>query len=102
MIEQAGQVKTVNNVQPDQNGNVQISKTDIGLGNVDNTADADKPISTATQAALDLKVDKVAGKGLSTNDYTDADQTKLADLPTDAELTRRPGKVSAQTTSPMS
>ena len=27
----------------------------VGLGNVDNTADADKPISTATQAALDLK-----------------------------------------------
>lgn len=27
----------------------------VGLGNVDNTSDADKPISTATQAALDLK-----------------------------------------------
>ncbi len=27
----------------------------IGLGNVDNTADLDKPISTATQTALDLK-----------------------------------------------
>jgi hypothetical protein len=27
----------------------------LGLGNVDNTADADKPISKATQAALDLK-----------------------------------------------
>ena len=33
-----------------------MSKTDIGLGNVDNTSDADKPISTATQTALDLKV----------------------------------------------
>lgn len=31
------------------------SKDDIGLGNVDNTSDANKPISTATQAALDLK-----------------------------------------------
>lgn len=27
----------------------------VGLGNVDNTADADKPVSTAQQAALDLK-----------------------------------------------
>jgi hypothetical protein len=27
----------------------------VGLGNVDNTSDIDKPISTATQAALDLK-----------------------------------------------
>ena len=30
---------------------------DVGLGNVDNTSDLNKPISTATQAALDLKVD---------------------------------------------
>lgn len=28
---------------------------DVGLGNVDNTSDANKPISTATQTALDLK-----------------------------------------------
>jgi len=31
--------------------------SDVGLGNVDNTSDANKPISTATQAALDTKVD---------------------------------------------
>lgn len=32
-----------------------VDKGDVGLGNADNTSDADKPISTATQAALDLK-----------------------------------------------
>jgi len=32
-----------------------ITKTMVGLANVDNTADASKPISTATQTALDLK-----------------------------------------------
>ena len=32
-----------------------ITKTMVGLGNVDNTSDANKPISTATQTALDLK-----------------------------------------------
>jgi hypothetical protein len=32
-----------------------ISKTMVGLGNADNTTDLLKPISTATQAALDLK-----------------------------------------------
>ncbi len=32
-----------------------ITKTMVGLGNVDNTTDALKPISSATQAALDLK-----------------------------------------------
>lgn len=31
-------------------------KADIGLGNVNNTADADKPISTAQQTALNLKL----------------------------------------------
>jgi hypothetical protein len=32
-----------------------ITKSDVGLENVNNTSDADKPISTATQTALDLK-----------------------------------------------
>lgn len=32
-----------------------IDKTMVGLSNVDNTADADKPVSTATQTALDAK-----------------------------------------------
>ena len=36
-------------------GNIDLSKSDVGLGNVDNTSDANKPISTATQTALDLK-----------------------------------------------
>jgi hypothetical protein len=33
-----------------------VTKSQVGLGNVDNTSDADKPISTANQGALDLKV----------------------------------------------
>ena len=36
----------------------QVTKSQVGLGNVDNTADADKPISTAQKAALDLKSDE--------------------------------------------
>jgi hypothetical protein len=32
-----------------------IVKGDVGLGNVDNTSDANKPVSTAQQTALDLK-----------------------------------------------
>lgn len=35
-----------------------ITKTMVGLSNVDNTSDVNKPISTATQTALDLKEDK--------------------------------------------
>jgi hypothetical protein len=36
-------------------GTVTLVKGDVGLANVDNTADAAKPVSTATQTALDLK-----------------------------------------------
>ena len=36
-------------------GAVTLVKADVGLGNVDNTSDANKPVSTAQQAALDLK-----------------------------------------------
>ena len=32
-----------------------LDKTAVGLSNVDNTSDADKPVSTATQTALDGK-----------------------------------------------
>ena len=35
-------------------------KTAMSLNNVDNTSDANKPISTATQTALDAKADKVS------------------------------------------
>lgn len=34
-----------------------VTKTQLGLGNVDNTSDADKPISTRMQTALDKKLD---------------------------------------------
>ena len=37
----------------DHNNPHQVTKEQIGLGSVDNTADLDKPISNATQAALD-------------------------------------------------
>lgn len=36
-------------------GAVVLTKTDVGLANVDNTSDANKPVSTATQTALDAK-----------------------------------------------
>lgn len=36
----------------------EVSAADVGLGNCDNTSDLNKPISTATQTALNLKADK--------------------------------------------
>jgi hypothetical protein len=39
------------------------TKVQVGLGNVDNTADSDKPISAAQQTALDAKANKVPALG---------------------------------------
>lgn len=38
-------------------GAVTLAAADVGLANVDNTSDLSKPISTATQAALNNKLD---------------------------------------------
>ena len=59
-----------------------LSKNSVGLGNVDNTSDKNKPVSTATQTALDNKVDIVTGKSL----VLDTEITKLAGLKTQTEL----------------
>ena len=40
------------------------TKSDVGLSNVDNTSDIDKPVSTNQATAISLKVDKVAGSSL--------------------------------------
>ena len=48
-----------------------IVKSDVGLGNADNTSDLSKPISTLTQSALDLKInlsEKGANNGVATLD----------------------------------
>ena len=44
-----------------------VTQTQVGLGNVDNTSDADKPVSIATQNALD---DKVSGVPSTDNAIT--------------------------------
>lgn len=44
----------------------QVNKTQVGLSEVDNTSDADKPVSTAQQNALNLKANTV-----HTHDQTD-------------------------------
>src|SRR3546814_18677951 len=53
-----------------------LVKGDVGLGNVDNTSDANKPVSSAQQTALDLKINKsiltaaddvLVGSGASTH-----------------------------------
>lgn len=50
-----------------------VTKEQVGLGNVDNTADLDKPVSNSTQALLNQKLEKTAVvDNLTTNDSTQA------------------------------
>ena len=63
------QVKALAPVQSvaSKTGAVTLVKGDVGLSNVDNTADADKPVSTATQTALNAKQDTlVSGTNIKT------------------------------------
>lgn len=45
----------------DKTGEVVLDKSDVGLGNVDNTSDQNKPVSTAQQTALDGKLNLSGG-----------------------------------------
>ncbi len=51
-------------------GDVTLTKSDVGLANVDNTSDANKPVSTATQTALD-------GKAATSHTHAQSDVTGL-------------------------
>jgi hypothetical protein len=84
-IAAGSQVNTVTSVAG-KTGAVALAKADVGLDSVDNTSDANKPVSTAVQTALDNKVDKVNGKGLSTEDFTNAEKTKLTGIATGAQV----------------
>jgi hypothetical protein len=69
---------------------------DINLTNVESTtnkkttltdnSDTFYPTQKAVKTAVDLKVDKIAGKGLSTEDYTTAEKSKLAGIEAGAEV----------------
>lgn len=66
-------IKTIEGHSILGSGNVDISKSDVGLSNVDNTSDANKPISLATQLALNSKEDTIS---LGTNSqYFRGDKT---------------------------
>mgnify|MGYP007125363510 CR=1 FL=1 len=57
---------------------VGIVKTSVGLSNVDNTSDTDKPVSTATQTALNLKANQAT---TYTKAETDSKIVELAPMP---------------------
>lgn len=67
-----------------------LSTTDVrtllSISNVDNTSDADKPISTATQTALDAKQPLATVLTNTTAAFTTAQETKLAGIAAGAEV----------------
>lgn len=54
----AGVKQSLGNHLADKNNPHNVTKAQVGLGNVDNTSDVNKPVSTIVQAELDKKVDK--------------------------------------------
>jgi hypothetical protein len=73
----AGNAKVANNLS--DLGNAAAARTNLALGNVDNTTDVNKPISTATQTALNAKAPTAriitAGTGLTGGGDLSADRT---------------------------
>lgn len=54
-----GQTWTITNPTTTPNLSLALTSAAVGLGNVDNTSDANKPVSTATSTALGLKQDNI-------------------------------------------
>ena len=75
--------------------NLFLDKTSVGLGNVDNISDSSKPISTATQTALNLKANQtsvdteLAKKADKLVTYTKVDVDGLLELKADLNIVKR-------------
>ena len=98
-IEASADVNVVTSVAS-KTGDVSLVKGDVGLGNVDNTADSAKPVSTAQQTALDLKANLASptftGTPISTTPSANDDSTKIATTAyVQAELTELIGTAPA-------
>ena len=65
------------------------------------TTNTNYPSEKLVKDSLDSKVDKVQGKGLSTEDYTTAEQTKLAGIEAEANKTIVDSALSNSSTNPV-
>lgn len=65
-------------------GDIVLARGDVGLNNVDNTSDPAKPVSIATQTALDGKQPLAAVLTATTASFTTAKDTKLTAIATGA------------------
>ena len=65
------------------------------------TTDTHYPSEKLVKDSLDGKVDKINGKGLSTEDYTSAEKTKLSGIETGANKTTVDSSLSSSSTNPV-
>lgn len=114
-------VKRVNGVFPDELGNVTLTIPDAttidstlsisgaaadakvvgdAISNL-NTLVGDTSVSSQISTAIENKIDKVDGKGLSTNDYTTDEKNKLAGIEAGANKTVVDSALSATSTNPV-
>ena len=59
----------------------EVTKAQIGLSNVDNTSDANKPISTATQAAIDSAKSTIDAYTVNGKEISDSPTINAGDVP---------------------
>ena len=71
------------------------------LSTILNSSDVEIPTSKAVLDALGGKVDKISGKGLSTNDYTTSEKEKLANIESGANKTVVDTALSSTSTNPV-
>ena len=90
-----GKIKVIAEIEPKGDFPV-VSAPNVAVG--DTTLDA--AMSTAT-AAINNKVDKETGKGLSTNDYTTNEKNKLAGIEAQANKTTVDSSLSGSSTNPV-
>lgn len=113
-IAAGAQVNTITGVKGNsensyRTGNVNITAANIGLGNVNNTSDANKPVSSAQQSAIDsasasaLSSAKTYADGLNTAMDTrmDAAESKLSGIADGANKTTVDSALSSTSTNPV-
>lgn len=77
------------------------SETLDTIGEISQAIEDHQDVTDALNAAIGNKVDKVSGKGLSTNDFTTAEKNKLAGIATGANAITVDSALSSTSTNPV-
>lgn len=92
-VDISGTTMTITYTDGSESTTITLNKSMVGLGNVDNTSDANKPVSTAQQQAINAvksTVDgyTINGKKISSNPSITKDDLLLGNVTNDAQVKR--------------